>query len=687
MSQTAKKYSFSPLLIVGVYFAALLVLANFLPLTAQLQRAMLLVEFSLAFLLFTPDNKSRRSLLHSLLWHSLTWGAVCAAASTVQFLSGQDVFWQSRFLSLCAWVGVSGGLALGARLKGDWPTRIRIILLALFTLPPLWNYLTLEYAGKTVANLTTISPLWALQTGGNCWALLSAGVVGWLIALGFAEKSAAKLVVIVALLLLSTPLLAQDEIELLNPQFGRLNTWAPARVRIKASSNSDQMMITSHAPGVSLRLETSQTQRGDAIAAVIPVFLGEGAYLKVNGRRLDIEVPMPRRPVPADYNLPYVAVFAPDSINARGYLPTSMRRRFCDFYSDSQFFTDWRYLDGYDAIVLFHPQGANLPTESSKVLAQFASLGGTVIVIGSFQFEANAAGLPAPSEPTALQFQNQLARRFGYGAGAIYRLGWTDLRDSSHPAEVIDQLIQNQRWFGAKQAPAGKPDHRALSVNPLQMPNQGAFDNPPSISALALMCGLIFILLVIPVAAGRARKSKWLVPSLVFSGIVGVVLVGNTMPEPRPTAELATIVFGDGQPESPASARYWLQIEQPTTLNFTLGNKGEQPLARPFHAGEWMGLQIDVPLVGGVDAGPHSVEMQAGRVNGLSFRRYVTAARKNATPFDSDQAQILEWWLENNAWRGRSARVGSGKLPLPDFVMKGLKIRRRGVLLVTNGQK
>ncbi|MCF6228953.1 MAG: hypothetical protein L3J82_09920, partial [Planctomycetes bacterium] len=394
MGQTAKKYSFNPLLIVGVYFAALLLLANFLPLTSQLQRAMLLVEFSLAFLLFTPIGSDRRNLGHSLLWHSLSWGAVCAAASSIQFLSGQDIFWQSRILSLCVWVSVSGGLALGARLRGSWPTRIRIILLALFTLPPLWEYISLEYAGKTVANLATISPLWAWQTGGDCWPLLAAGLVGWLIALGFAPKSAAKPAIIAALLMLSTPLLAQDEIELLNPQFGRPSTWAPAKVRIKASVDSDKTIITSHAPGVSLRLET-----GDATDAIIPVFLGEGAYLEGNGRRLDLEVPMPRRPVPADYNLPYVAVFAPDSINASGYLPTSMRHRFCDFYSDSQFFTDWRYLDGYDAIVLFHPRGANLPTEASKVLAQFASLGGTVVVIGSFQFEATAAGLPAPSEP------------------------------------------------------------------------------------------------------------------------------------------------------------------------------------------------------------------------------------------------------------------------------------------------
>lgn len=674
-----------PLLAVGSLYAAFAVLALMNPLTAELQRTLVLVELALPLLLFIPDAKNRLTLGHSLLWYAVTWGAVSVAALTLQFLSGTEVFWQSRFLSLSTWFCISGGLALASRFRGEWPSRVRIILLMLFTLPLLWQYLSLEYAGKTVGNLQAVSPLWAWRSGGSGGVLLLVvGGVGWLAALGWFPKPSTKVTATTLLLMFLAPLSAQDSIELLSPRFGRPGTWAPARVTIaEAAGGSDAVVIRSHAPGTVLELDTGAMQGTEGTTAVIPVFLGNGAYLSANSGRLDLEIPAPRRPVAVDYRLPYVAVFAPESVNPRAYYPTAPSARFCDYYSDAEFFSDWRYLDGYDAVVLFHPQEANLPVEASKVLAQFASLGGSVIVVGSFQFESHAEGLSAPSEPEALQFRNLLARRFGYGAGAIYRLSWPDIRDSSYPAGILDQLIQNQRWFGAKRPPARKPDCRALPVPPLNIPNAGGFSNTPSFGAYALMGGLIVILFVIPIAGGRAKSRRWLVPGLIVVGISGIGLASTSIERPNPTAESATILFSDGGPNSPASARIWLQVELPTTLTFRLNALDEQGLARPFHSGDWSGLQVDMPLIKGVEAGGYSVHMRGGRVNGKVFRSVITKARKGETPFSENEARILEWWLQHNAWRGRSATIAQGKYIVPPLLLENYRIRNRGVLLVS----
>ncbi|MHC4840476.1 MAG: hypothetical protein ACYTDT_05865 [Planctomycetota bacterium] len=679
MSQQSNIERFSPLLAVASYFFVAVVLSFFVPQTVELQRALVLVELAIPLVfLRAPDSSNRHGMLHAMLWHGLTWACACASASLFQFLSGQDVFWQTRLLSLSTWMCVSGGLALGAMLKSEWVWRIRIILLMLFTLPPLWEYLSLEYAGNTVGYLVGISPVWAWTTGGDCLALLAIGVVCWLAALGIRPKPVT--VAAASLLACATPLIAQDQLELLSPQFGRPGSWAPARL---TTTETGATKIVSRAPGTSLTLQANLPEDG----VVIPVFLGEGSQLEVDGRVLDVEVAGPKRPVPIDYRIPYVAVFAPDAINARNYYPTASSLRFCDYYSDSEFFRDWRYLDGYDVVVLFHPQGANLPVEASRVLAQFASLGGTVIVVGSFQFDENAEGLPPPSEPRVLQFRSLVARKFGYGSGAIYRLGWQDIRDSSQPADVIDQLVQNHRWYGAQKAPAGKPNSRVSGTEPLFLPPQGGFDNPPGLISLGLLGGFFIALLMSTVAVQRARRKRWLVPVAVFGSALIFGSAGLLLPSPEPTAETAIVVMGDGQQNSPASARIWLQVEQATVLSFELNKGGNQPLARPVHTGGWMGLQMDVPLVQEVTANEFSVQMDAGRVNGTSFRDYVTAARKGRTQFSTDQAQILEWWLEHNAWRGRRSVIRPAQFELSRGALAGLRVRPRGVLLVSEAQE
>src|SRR5690606_38459275 len=144
----------------------------------------------------------------------------------------------------------------------------------------------------------------------------------------------------------------------------------------------------------------------------------------------------------------------------RGVLPSTPRGAVCDYFDLADFFTDWRLMDGYDAIVIFNPQETRLPVGSQRAMAEFCSLGGAALVVGSFRFGEKAVDLPPPAEPRLMQFRDVPLQRMGYGAGAIYRIGFEELRHSQSAPDVIIDALRDHLWFGANRAPAGTPESR-----------------------------------------------------------------------------------------------------------------------------------------------------------------------------------------------------------------------------------
>lgn len=149
---------------------------------ATLVRALVYLELALAPLLLCPKpGRERAIVLENATHFAATWLAASACLLLFSFATVQPVAWQTRLVSLGAWLAAGGVLALGAALSPSGPARARPLLLALFGLPLLFHYIGLEYAGDSQAHLAALSPHWLVWRGelGPAWTLMALGLAGW----------------------------------------------------------------------------------------------------------------------------------------------------------------------------------------------------------------------------------------------------------------------------------------------------------------------------------------------------------------------------------------------------------------------------------------------------------------------------------------------------------------------------
>lgn len=153
------------------------------------QLALVHCELALAPLLFLPLVGGREDAFMNLLTAASCWLGAAAVVLLFSFASMRGLGWDSRGLSACTWICVSGLLAAAARLDARWVTRGRILLLVTFALPVLWHYFLLEYAGADGSHLRALSPNWQLLTAQLVsWPLAVSGAVLWVIAFALPDR-------------------------------------------------------------------------------------------------------------------------------------------------------------------------------------------------------------------------------------------------------------------------------------------------------------------------------------------------------------------------------------------------------------------------------------------------------------------------------------------------------------------
>lgn len=494
--------------------------------------------------------------------------------------------------------------------------------------------------------------------------------------------------VLALLLLACTGLLDAQAIDRQRSRFlsepnGRAGTCAPFRLRFSAPAGS---LVEVEIRWRSVLLAKTVPVADAAAETVVPVPVAQGVSLtvRVDGAIDTFEPRLPSRLAGASYDQPYVAVFASDPMYARAIMPGGAGALLVDYFDTAEFFTDWRLLDGYDAVVLFNPDDARLPAGAQRAFAEFCSLGGAAFVAGSFRFGEQAVPVPSPGEPELAQFDGTAVHRFDYGAGTIYRCEWEALRKSRSAQQVIRLALCDHMWAGAAVAPGGPAASRTPpSSLPVLRPGPQAKGAPGPLFWV-LAGALLFGAALAPVIASRISGRTWLPGAAIAVLAVGIGGAALTQGGPTPVAD-TWVVFATGpRVQGPCSARGFVLAEPAITeWKIELDAPGERPMPRPVPAVEgrnaWV---VDRPLAGSIRAQAGRAELRSGRVADANFRDFAAAARLGSHGFNDENGRVLEWWLENNAWHGRSAAVAparAGLLPLPP----GADERGRGAIAVT----
>lgn len=461
----------------------------------------------------------------------------------------------------------------------------------------------------------------------------------------------------------------------------RAGTWAPFRLALRDLHGADTITVTSETRGVTLTREVAVAGLDEA-EVVVPVFVGERSRLVAG--RASLEPTLPLRRIDPDYARPYVAVFSNDPVYARGVLPSTPRGAVCDYYELSEFFSDWRLLDGYDAIVIFNPLETRLPAGSQRAIAEFCSLGGAALVVGSFLFGEKALDLPPPSEPVVTVLRDVRLQRMGYGAGAIYRVGFNDLKRSKSAPDVIVDALRDHMWFGAERAPAGVPESRVPPPRSPMGPPLPPQDAAPGPLFWGLAGGLLLICGLVPVVTGRLTRRTWPAQMALVAGCAGIGGLGLLQQRPLPTLEVGALVRAG---EGPAhSARLFLLVErggpQTLTVNLDDGSYRGLPRRMPGRPG-WSAWTEDLPLVDAPASRGTAVELASGMVGDVSFRDFGTRAHRGQTEFSTQDAHLLEWWLDANAFRGRKAMIEPIDWNYAGWSAGETRVEMRGAIGVT----
>lgn len=494
------------------------------------------------------------------------------------------------------------------------------------------------------------------------------------------------------LLLCLAPALAAQKVDRVRSGFlsaphGRPGTCAPYRVVFEAPAGSTAEVESRWG---SVVLTRQVAVAGSPTQALIPVFVDPAVEVAVRvGEQQETFQPvLPPRLLPADYNRLYAAVFSRPAEAGRLVLPPEPGALAADYFETGEFFTDWRLFDGYDAIVLFNPDDVRLPAGSQRALAEFCSLGGSVFVAGSFRFGEQAGDLPAPGDPVPLVFSGVPVSRYEYGAGAIYRADFAALRDSPSARKVIVDALFHHAWFGALKAPGGPPPARALPPAPFSYAHGPGAEPTPGFWFFGPAGLLLLACAVGPLALARAARLRALqaLPALGSAVLAGGLAL--LQPPPESAVEAYALVQSGPRNDGPAALRAWV-VAQPQwrrQWQVPLEAPGVRILPRPVAATGWPRWEVDVPLAAGWASRP-GVRLAKARVGEVLFRDYAKRAREGSTEFAQEQALLLEWWLENNAWRGREATLAPAQEPANWGTWLGDgQVRLRGAVSVTAGR-
>lgn len=457
----------------------------------------------------------------------------------------------------------------------------------------------------------------------------------------------------------------------------RAGTYAPYKLVVNGLDGIETLELRTQSDGVVLTRQVAVAGR-ESVEVLLPVLIDKSARVQAGEAQHSPRLPLRR--VEPDYARPYVAVFSTDPVYARGVLPSAQDGAVCDYYELAEFFTDWRLLDGYDAIVIFNPAELKLPEGSQRAIAEFCSMGGAALVAGSFRLGEKAVDLPAPADAQVQIHRGVTMQRFGYGAGAIYRVSADELRRSPSARDVIVDALRDHMWFGAERAPAGKPHSRAAPERPPLAPPQPPADAAPGALFWALAGGLLLLLVLVPVTFGRYLKQAW--PAQLVLAVCGAAVAGaaTLQEQPLPVVETSVIVrAGDGDA---SSTRIFAQVQTTWDEQLTLNLDGEDRSvhrAMPAFPG-WRAWVIDMPLSAPAAVRGKSAELRGGMVGEVSFRDFGTAAHRGATEFSTDDAYLVDWWLEGNAYRGRMAELAPATLPAEGHSWAGARTVARGAI-------
>ena len=469
---------------------------------------------------------------------------------------------------------------------------------------------------------------------------------------------------------------------------GRTGTYAPFRVVLTDMKGADTVTLFSDAPGVTLERQVA-TAGKDEVSVVIPVMVGQEARLRVTdaaGTETNTLTPtLPLRRIEPDYARPYVAVFSSDPVYARVLVPTAPRTSVCDYFELAEFFTDWRLLDGYDSIVIINPNEVRLPPGSQRTIAEFCSLGGSALVIGSFRLGEKDVDVPAPGEPEFLIARDVSAQRFAYGPGAIYRVPFDQLQRSQMAADVVIDVLRDHLWFGADQAPGGTPQSRIAPPRAPFPPPLPAEDVSPTPLFWGLAGGVLLLCLLTPLIGARLTKRTWPTQLAVLAGCAGLGGLAMTQTRPLPVVEVTALVrTGDGEA---ASNRVFVlgQHEGGDTLTIRLNDANDNRLVRRLTAGPgWTAWVIDTPRAPSPEVRAEGNTLVGGMVGDEIFRDFGTRARRGDTNFSTSEGHTLDWWLEQNAYRGRKAVLKPLKWEFAGEGFAGVRVVTRGAISVTD---
>lgn len=464
--------------------------------------------------------------------------------------------------------------------------------------------------------------------------------------------------------------------------WGRAGTCAPFELVLIAPPGST-IEVEIHWGNVVLASEAAVSEAGAVATLPVPVAEGVRVVASMGETRQEFAPRLPPRLASPSYTQPYVAVFAPDPVYARTVLPGEVGSVVADYYDLSKLFADWRLADGYDALVLFNPDDARLPAGAQRALAQFCSLGGVVFVAGSFRFGEDAADIPAPGDPVPTTMRGVALQRFEYGAGAIYSCEWQALARAKSSRAVIRDALLDHLWFGSSDLPGGPPPARGLPGNmPLLQPAPPD-EAAPGAAFWALAALLLAGCGVLPLLAARLSPAQWLAPALVTALCAGVGGLALVQGGPEPAADTWTIALTGPRADGPVALRSFVAAQPGVeTWRVNLRDEDATALPRPLapvrgHAA-WL---VDAPLAAAPLRG-RPEDLKLGRIAGINFRDFATAARQGSYDYARDQGRILDWWLENNAWRGRMATLAPCQ-PVPAPVPPGTAWRPQGAIAIT----
>jgi hypothetical protein len=335
-------------------------------------------------------------------------------------------------------------------------------------------------------------------------------------------------------------------------------------------------------------------------------------------------------------------------------------------------------------VVIFNPVDARLPTGSQRAIAEFCSLGGTAVVAGSFRLGERVVGLPAPGELQVKTFRGVRARRFGYGSGAIYQFNADDLRRSRSAQNALLDAMLDQAWFGADKPPAREPESRVAPPRTPIAPPLPPADAVPSPWFWGLAGGLLLLCTLVPGVSTRYLKRTWPVQLALAAACAGVGGAALFQSRPLPTVELTLLVHG-GEGEA-VSGRLFVCGEETwrDTLVVNLDDPDDHSLPRALHTRPgWHAWLIDLPLLEKPAAREDAVKLEFGMVGEDSFRDFATNAHLGKTNFSTNDAFLVDWWLETNAWRGRAATLKPVEWPDGAVPFEDARVVKRGAISVT----